>query len=306
MAKKRKAKKLPFSVRKGHDNNVVLVDHGKVGAGFEQWYLLRSDAHQDNPKCNRELEEKHLNEAIERNAGILDFGDIFCAMQGKYDKRSSKESVRPEHQRDDYLDSLIETAAERYAPYAQNWVAQGYGNHETSIAKRHETDLIQRMATLIKYQTGYSIPVTGYTGWVRFQFSVGTSRQSYRLWHIHGYGGGGPVTKDMIQRNRMLAYVDNADIICSGHTHDSWVTTDVRVKLNDTGRVVQRQCKVIKCPTYKEEYRTGTGGWHVETGKPPKPIGAWWLRFFVESGHAPNGPKGKTRNMVKFEIREAT
>jgi hypothetical protein len=31
--------------------------------------------------------------------------------------------------------------------------------------------------------------------------------------------------------------------------------------------------------TYKEEYGAGEGGWHIETGKPPKPLGAWWLRF---------------------------
>lgn len=47
--------------------------------GFEQWYLLTSDWHWDNPKCNRELLRKHINQAKERNAKILVFGDLFCA-----------------------------------------------------------------------------------------------------------------------------------------------------------------------------------------------------------------------------------
>ena len=94
---------------------------------------------------------------------------------------------------------------------------------------------------------------------------------------MHGYGGGGPVTKDMIQRNRQLAYVDNADVQISGHTHDSWITTDMKVSVDYAGRVVQRPVLTAKLPSYKDEYKTGIGGWHVATGKPPKPVGAMWL-----------------------------
>jgi len=46
--------------------------------------LLRSDVHHDNPKCNQDLERKHLDEAIEYDAPIIDNGDLFCAMQGKW------------------------------------------------------------------------------------------------------------------------------------------------------------------------------------------------------------------------------
>ena len=284
--------------------NVVEVVCDGIKSGWEQWFLLRSDAHWDNPDSRHDLQLKHLDEAKERGAGVLDFGDLFCLMQGKYDPRASKSKVRPEHQVDNYLDAIIKTAANFHEPYAHLWVAQGHGNHESAIMKRQETDMIGRFAQVLRDRTGAPFPVTGYTGWVCFSFKIWkTQRQRIRLWHNHGYGGGGPVTKDMIQRNRQLAYLDNADIICTGHTHDSWLTKDMRIRLNDALSVEHRPVVVVKCPTYKDEYKSGVGGWHVATGKPPKPLGAYWLRFFL-STEKKDGARS-VNSVVKFEIREA-
>ena len=296
---------LAFSVRKGPTTNVVVVSHVPTTKDWEQWYLLRSDAHWDNPDSDWDLQKAHLDEARARGAGVLDFGDLFCAMQGKWDPRQSRSKVRPEHrERDDYLDALVQTAADFYEPWADLWVMQGVGNHEASILRKHETSLIDRWAQVLRDRTGAPVPVTGYTGWVAFRFKLyDTQYETRRLWHTHGYGGGGPVTKDMIQRNRQLAYVDNADIIVSGHTHDQWVTKDMRIRLNSRNRVEHRPVIVVKCPTYKNEYRTGVGGWHVATGKPPKPVGAYWLRFFLGRERKEGNQAGNAT--VKFEIREA-
>ena len=50
----------------------------KIGAqrikSWEQWVLLTSDVHLDNPLCNRQLYKKHLEQAKERNAPVFDFG----------------------------------------------------------------------------------------------------------------------------------------------------------------------------------------------------------------------------------------
>src|SRR5918997_1906498 len=78
----------------------------------DQWVLLRSDAHHDSMECDRELEKKHLDLALERNALIHDGGDLFDAMQGKGDKRSSLSTLREEHKRTDYFNALVEEAAE--------------------------------------------------------------------------------------------------------------------------------------------------------------------------------------------------
>ena len=42
-----------------------------------QRFLLLSDLHIDNPKCDRKLLLKVLNQAKEQNAIILIFGDLF-------------------------------------------------------------------------------------------------------------------------------------------------------------------------------------------------------------------------------------
>jgi hypothetical protein len=269
-------------VEKAASPNVINV-RIPAGNNSEHWFLLRSDAHHDNPHCNQALEKKHLDQAIERNAGILDNGDLFCAMQGAWDPRKSKQSVRPEHMRDDYLDALVRTAADFYTPYAKNWISFGIGNHESQISRRHETNLSERLCQTLKDRTGSQCQVTGYTGWIRFLFDMGRSntRIVRTMWHIHGYGGGGPVTSDTIQAQRQRAYVDGADIMWSGHTHDMYAKQDMKILLTSAGKVIHRPIWYVKSPTYKEEYDNGAGGWHIETGKPPKPLGAWWLKFTV-------------------------
>ena len=268
-----------FTLEKGVSPNVVRV---KIDCNKEKthWFLLRSDAHTDNPHCDRELEKKHLDEALAKGAGILDNGDLFCAMQGAWDPRKSKACLRPEHQVGDYLDALVRTAADFYQPYAKNWVSFGQGNHESSILKRHESNLTERLACTLRDRTGAMCPTTGYTGWIKFQFVINNRVMTSRtLWHCHGYGGGGPVTVDNIQAQRQNAYIEGADIMWSGHTHDRWCREFAKVGMTQDGEVFQRSLWYVKSGSYKNEYGTGAGGWHIETGKPPKPLGAWWLKL---------------------------
>ena len=279
---------VPWTIKRGKSPNVVMIDV-EISAGKDVWMLFRGDAHHDNPLCRQDLEKLHLDQALERQAMIWDNGDLFCAMQGKYDRRSSKSSLRPEHQSGDYLDKLVTTAADFYEPYAHLWVNQLYGNHETSICDRHETDLLQRLSATLKDRTGAMFPVTGYTGWAVIRFrhkSTNTKagpRGSVNIWGIHGYGGGGPVTQDNIQRNRQMSYVECADIMTSGHVHDSWLNTTQKLRITSSGE--EKSCPVtyIKTPSYKDEYTNQRKGWHKQTGKPPKPLGATWVRFFEHS-----------------------
>jgi hypothetical protein len=248
-------------------------------------FLLRTDAHQDNPDCNREMEERHLNEAVSLGAGIIDNGDLFCAMQGKYDKRSDKSKCRPEHQVSDYLDALVETAADRYEPYGPWWIQFGQGNHETSIQDRHETSLTARLVKELRDRNCTNAIDGWYSGWVVFQFTRQTEVRSIALWRNHGYGGGGPVTLNTIQAaNRMPMMISGANIIHTGHVHESWVAEKVQVELDRQFKPKHRTLWIVQGTTYKDEYKGGKGGFHVRTGKPPKPLGAWWLHFRHERG----------------------
>lgn len=270
---------LPFRVTHP-SRNVCVVHLDASDAKWEQYFLLSGDRHHDNPFTRQDLEKKHLDQAIERHAGIIDVGDLFCAMQGKYDKRASKSNLRPEHVDGNYLDRLVDTAADFYEPYARNWLVMAQGNHEKSIHQRHETCLLTRLAAILNDRTGSDIQVGGYTGWVRFQIQRNTERLSKRLWYAHGWGGGGPVTQDLIQDHRRRTYIDGADIIVTGHTHDAWAVENVKISLNNANVVEHRSVWSAKVGAYKQEYGDGEGGWHIERGGVPKPLGGWWLKIY--------------------------
>ena len=268
--------------------NVHFINHRFHSTTENFWVLLTSDRHHDNPHCNQELEKKHLDEAKERNAVIIDYGDLFCAMQGKFDRRASKDDIRPEHQSGNYLDKLVSTATDFYAPYADNFAVMGPGNHETAMLKHHETNLTERLVERLNMSTGSQIKTGGYSGWVKFKFwygkdSPGVERKcegSVNLWYHHGYGGDAPVTKGTIQTGRQAVYVPDAHIVCTGHTHNEWIFPITRIRIKDSGLIYHDEQLHLKTPGYKEEYEDGYGGWHIERGGPPKPNGAMWLRFW--------------------------
>lgn len=253
--------------------------------GVDQKFLLTADRHWDNPMSDWGMQRRHLEQAKKAKAGIIDIGDLFCAMQGKFDKRSNKSSVRREHQVDEYLDALVRTAGDFFEPFAKQFVVLGMGNHETAILKRHETNLTDRLVERLR-RAGSPAQNGGYSGWVIFEFmNLGTGeRHVTKLWYIHGYGGGGPVTRGVIQTNRRAVYLPDANIVISGHTHDEWNVPIMRTRLDDSGKQYLDEQTHVQVPTYKDEYGDGFGGWHIETGKPPKPLGATWLRFQKEVG----------------------
>lgn len=280
-----KSKQLEVDSTYDVTENVLTLRHEWRNAGVEQWYLLQADEHFDNAKCDRERYKRDLDEAVARNAGIIKFGDFFCAMQGKHDKRSSMSELRDAHKVSAYSNALVNEAADFHEPYAKHLLMVGVGNHESGFLNKTGTDLTALFVE--KMQDRYKSPVVkgGYAGWIRFMFEMRRSqRLSLRAWYTHGYGGGGPVTLDTIQAQRQMAYVHGADMMFSGHTHDAWLVERVAVSLNDAGR--QQRISTIQCkiPTYKDEFRNASGGWHIETGKPPKPMGGYWLRLMYKGG----------------------
>ena len=241
-----------------------------------------SDLHWDNPKCDRELLKRDLDWALENKVPVIINGDLFCLMQGKYDPRRSKDDIREEHNVANYLDAIVTTAAEWFKPYVHNIYAVGYGNHETSVLKNCESDILRRWADVCNLQYGSNIQVGGYGGWLTFKFSNKAENQGsrrYSIKYFHGAGGGGPVTRGTIQNQRMLAQVEGADCIWMGHVHEAYTMVNVVEGLNHDGNPHLREVLQVRTPTYKEEYADGTHGFHVERGRPPKPLGCYVLEM---------------------------
>lgn len=184
-------------------------------------FLLASDLHMDHPKCNRELLKAHFDECVERGGRILLNGDIFCVMQGRSDKRHNKGSVRPENMKDNYFDSIVNTAVEFLLPYAKHILFIGAGNHETSIYKRVEIDLRHHTFDI---DPAMILPENKFCGPLESVFYPSTFAAyqqerrsqmtlSYTIYHNHGTGGEAPVTGGSIEDNRKQTQVEGADAI---------------------------------------------------------------------------------------------
>ena len=245
-------------------------------------FLLLSDIHWDNPKCDRKLLKRHLDEAKAGGHPILINGDLLDLMGGKKDRRANKETVRPEHQVVNYFDAVVTDCAKFFKPYAELIHLIAYGNHETAIINHQEFDCLKTFAHLI----GRTDVLGTYSGWVMYQFTTRkSSAQTLRIKYHHGSGGGGIVTRGAIQFNRMATMVEGADIIWSGHVHESTEIIYSIERLNRNNKPELVNCYMVRTSTYKEEYLPGMG-WHVERGAPPKPLGGRWLdvKFGVYEG----------------------
>lgn len=273
-----------------YKNDVLTIRMDKVYEGWEQWFLLTGDVHWDNPHCVREKYKADLELARKRNAKIIDNGDFFCAMQSRNDRRGDKSSIRPEHNVANYFDALVDTATEYLYPYKDLFALIGSGNHESAIYKHAETDLTARLAKALGVNAG------GYAGFIRFMFSRGASnKSSFVAFRIHGYGGGGVVNKGVQQATRNAVWVPDANMIIYSHIHEKWQLTLQRLRLSPGGNTFFDQQEHVQLATFKDEFSL-KGGFHIEKGRPPKPIGGTWLRFYYD---------GNVRGSVAHEVISA-
>lgn len=264
------------------DPGVLMVQfEGPLDPDWEQWVMFSSDRHFDSVHCDRKLMKAHLDLAKERKALIVDVGDFFDAMQGKFDPRRSYAVLRPEYKVSNYLDEIMEDAADFLGPYAENFLVIGRGNHDQSILKNVGTDLISNLVHRLNVEHGGHIVAGGYGGWVRLLFQIGKSglRRSMNIKYFHGSGGGGPVTRGTIQTNRQAVYLPDADVVVNGHTHDAYIVPIAREKLSTQGRMSQDLVWFLRTPPYQQDYQFGQGGFHDERGGPPKPKGCAWMRL---------------------------
>jgi hypothetical protein len=212
-------------------------------------------------------------------------------MQGRYDKRSDRSALRPEYQHGPYLNRLVDVATERYRPFADRWLLMSRGNHETAIAKHNDFDLTEQLYSRLSTNSKI-LQLGSYAGYVCIRIGIPQKPLgSIKIAYHHGFGGSAPVTRGVIQSNRMAIAYPDADIVWSGHTHTEYYVTLARQRLLQNWTVERDEQTHIKSPGYKEDTLKGDG-WAVEKGFMPGSLGAWWLRLWCES-------KTVTANNVK-------
>jgi predicted phosphodiesterase len=242
--------------------------------------LLTSDVHYDSVHCNRALYKKHLEEAKRREAYIIDAGDFFDAMQGRYDNRRSYSDIRPEYLGERYYDLIVDDAAKFLNPYADRFLIFGQGNHENAVRKHASTDLNSRMVGKLR-DNGSRCVSGGYGGWVILYFGDNNTRSSFRIKYFHGSGGDAPASKGTIQTSREAVYLPDADIVHNGHSHNEYTLPLKRERIGSKGTLRFDIVHFVRTPGYKDEYGDGSGGFEVERGGHPKPQGCVWATIEV-------------------------
>lgn len=249
----------------------------------EKTILLVSDVHYDSRYCHRELLKKHFDQCKEQDGLIFIFGDWFDVMGCHKDPRSKAQDIRPEYLKQDrgYLDLIIEDSYNFLLPYKDNLVFMSPGNHETAIVKHRDTDILNTLVFLLR-QAGSPVVKGGYSGYLNLTLKRSkTSSVSKLLAYHHGYGGNAPRSKG-IMRSQMDALVwSDADIFCSGHDHNKLHDFNICYKRdNNTGKIKHVKKHWIKTGNYKRnEDKPGVGGWAVEKGFIPKPIGGYFMNL---------------------------
>lgn len=258
------------------DSNAYRLDCQFSGVGCTRRVLLISDAHWDNAHCRLDLLKKVFDEAVATDSVVVHVGDWFCAMQGKWDQRSSRDALRDEHHTGSYLDSLVSTSAEWLEPYAKHIALMSYGNHETSIKRKHEVDLLQRLCQELR-RMGSPVECGPYWGYVLAsgKFPSKGQADTVRIHYHHGYGGGGEVSRGVIDHSRTRGMYDG-DVFVSGHIHRRNMEENVLTKVSTRGLIEQRRQLFLRCSTFKDE---SGDGWHVAQGRAARPIGGWWLEL---------------------------
>lgn len=273
-----------FTVKRTADGVLGVTFEG-VMSGWEQHVLLTSDRHWDSKKSDRAMQKRHLDMALEKDALIIDLGDLFDAMQSRNDRRGSKSSVLEEFNESDYFNELVEQATDWFKPYAGNWLMMSTGNHETAIVKHNEFNLTRQLVWNMN-RVGGNIHLGDYSNFIQFKYTgrFKESRRyypSFTMWYHHGYGGAAPRSKGVLHVDTRAAVYPDADLLVAGHTHQTWMVPKPRVRVNNQGGISQDRQMHLQVPSYKKsDFRNG---WEAERGFDPTMTGAIWWRMYYHN-----------------------
>lgn len=286
--------------------SIIRIDCKLAHTNDAVEFLLRGDAHHDNPHSDHEKQREDLQEAQRRGAGIIDVGDLFCAMGGRADPRRSRQGVtREEHvEAPDYFDSLVRHNAAFLRPFAHNIIGLGMGNHETSVRKNEQTDLTARLVERLNTLEGTSICNAGYGCYYAIGIELHGCKTTSWLHVFHGSGGGGMMSFDTLRVRRQSSFHPMADVLVCGHVHERWALETTRIvpsAMAGVYRIRHIPQWHVRTGTYKQEFDMA-GGFHFERGAPPKPIGAMWMKVSMITQYESERGEDARQRYPKFEF----
>lgn len=212
---------------------------------------LFSDIHFDSPDCDKTILKKHLDFCLKDGRYILIGGDLFDAILLRDGKRAVNHLME---KTDNQLNVKINEVVEFLRPYKDNILFIGRGNHEESILKYSGLDVLEMTIQLLNSQSKHQIQLGNYANFIRFNFINNNNRSvlHYDMFQNHGAGGNSPVTKGMIDFNRIMKGT-LADLIWIGHKHHAIADfSDPIMYIDQTGEVRMKNRQSIQTPSYQK------------------------------------------------------
>ena len=241
--------------------------------------LIISDIHFDSLGCDHISLKKHLDIIKEKNGQIIIVGDLFDVMGCYKDPRTKGKDINPNYidREDSYLDLVIQDTYEFLKPYKENILLIGYGNHETNILKRRDTDPIKRVVRRLNQKGGKDVAVGAYGGWIRFfiERKEGGNTRDFTLGYHHGSGGGAYRSKGILKSQMDAMEFPDVDLYVSGHDHNKiYDPSNQQWLLSKTGKIYNKTLHWLKTGTYQKPVTDM--GWAVEKKFISKPVGGWF------------------------------
>jgi hypothetical protein len=185
---------------------------------------LFSDLHLDAIDHDAKQFTSDMDAIAEADGSILINGDLVDGIMPTDRKRYSRAGDTTDD--DAQINAIAEYVCKRLEPWADFIDYIGFGNHEVSIVKYNNVDIIAMITTLLNQKRSKELPPirrSGYVGFVNLAFSRdGSGVKRFVIYRDHGKGGASPVTKGTISLNRLYSTYA-ADLYWLGHSHVSMI-----------------------------------------------------------------------------------
>ena len=203
-----------------------------------------SDLHINEITCNEKLLKNHLDYLVRSNCRIFIRGDIgnFITKNDRKRYARSKDAQTI----DASLNEEIEYIVNFLKPYVNYIDYIGQGNHETSVIKFNSVDPAYMIVWSLNQIRDKDIPrmVCGdYKGFITLKFfkpfqETKAAVRRYIIFSHHGKGGNSPITKGMIDIQR-LTMTNIAHLYWLGHKHTQIIDDTLHYEtVNKNGDIV--------------------------------------------------------------------
>lgn len=253
---------LPPSATPPHAS-ITLHQPSPLQAYGPQGITLLSDLHVGSSLLDEERLTLEIDRAAANNDRVLINGDLCDLILTRDAKRFSPNALHPSIAgRDDLVNAAVEMTVKLLAPIASQIDMIGSGNHEWTVGKNHNVDVV---ALIINGLKPYGCTLErggGALGMVRYEFVEPSYKgrkkkvvSSHTLLYWHGNGGSSSLTGVLGEFGNKGTFVEGVDSVWYGHKHVRAVSQMERIYWDKkTDRLERRRQWLLRTGGYLDAY----------------------------------------------------